>query len=131
MPPHAGASSVHLKELRRDVDAVVAGSEAQGFGTDFAVDRRAEGSLRTVRQNESLPTTSVSAAASAASGGAKRVGRSGDRLVDATGEYEVIGRPYTTKGGKDARVRVQRVDNPNVTMLRTWGAHERVAVRRG
>jgi hypothetical protein len=48
-----------------------------------------------------------------------------------TGEYEVLGRPYTTKGGKDARVRVQRVDNPNVTMLRTWAAHERVAVRRG
>jgi hypothetical protein len=46
----------------------------------------------------------------------------GDRLVDASGEYEVIGRPYTTKGGKDARVRVQRVDNPDVTMLRTWAA---------
>jgi hypothetical protein len=29
----------------------------------------------------------------------------GDRLVDASGEYEVIGRPHTTKGGKDARVR--------------------------
>jgi hypothetical protein len=54
----------------------------------------------------------------------------GDRLGDASGEYEVIGQPYTTKGGKDARVRVQRVDNPNVTMLRTWAAHERVSVKR-
>jgi hypothetical protein len=55
----------------------------------------------------------------------------GDRIMDATGEYEVIGRPYTTERGKNARVRVQRVDNPYVTMLRTWAAHERVAVRRG
>jgi hypothetical protein len=28
--------------------------------------------------------------------------RVGDRLADATGEYEVIGRPYTTAGGKTA-----------------------------
>jgi hypothetical protein len=54
----------------------------------------------------------------------------GDRLVDETGEYEVIGRPYTTAAGKNARVRVQRVDNPEVTMIRSWAAHERVAVRR-
>jgi hypothetical protein len=33
----------------------------------------------------------------------------GDRLADETGEWEVIGPPYTTAGGKDARVRVQRV----------------------
>jgi hypothetical protein len=54
----------------------------------------------------------------------------GDRLVDETGEYEVVGRPYTTAAGKNARVRVQRVDNRDVTMLRTWAAHERVTVRR-
>jgi hypothetical protein len=53
----------------------------------------------------------------------------GDRLVDETGEYEAIGRPYTTAAGKNAHVRVQRVDNPDVTMTRTWAAHERVAVR--
>ena len=54
----------------------------------------------------------------------------GDRLVDEMGEWEVVGRPYTTAGGKNARVRVQRVGEPAVTDLRTWGAHERVAVRR-
>jgi hypothetical protein len=54
----------------------------------------------------------------------------GDRIVDATGEYEVIGRPYVTTGGKDVHVRVQRVDRPDVTMIRSWAAHERVAVRR-
>jgi len=53
----------------------------------------------------------------------------GDRLTDETGEYEVIGRPYTTAGGKTANVRVKRVDS-DVTMIRTWGAHERVAVNR-
>jgi hypothetical protein len=29
--------------------------------------------------------------------------RVGDRLTDETGEYEVIGRPYTTGGGKTAK----------------------------
>ena len=56
--------------------------------------------------------------------------RIGDRLIDETGEWEVVGRTYTTAGGKNARVRVQRVGQPAVSELRTWGAHERVAVRR-
>lgn len=54
----------------------------------------------------------------------------GDRLVDETGEWEVVGRPYTTAGGKNARVRVQRVGEPAVTDLRTWGTHERISVKR-
>ena len=33
----------------------------------------------------------------------------GDRLTDETGEWEVIGRPYTTAGGTTARVRVKKV----------------------
>jgi len=53
----------------------------------------------------------------------------GDRLTDETGEYEVIGRPYTTAAGKNAHVRVKRVDS-DVTMIRTYGAHERVSVKR-
>jgi hypothetical protein len=56
--------------------------------------------------------------------------RVGDRLADETGEWEVIGRPYTTAGGKTARLRVQRVRQPNVAPIRSWGAHERVNVRR-
>src|SRR5512138_1589961 len=55
----------------------------------------------------------------------------GDRIEDETGEYEIIGRPYTTNMGKDAHVRVKRVDNAEVTMIRTYAAHERIAVRRG
>ena len=31
-------------------------------------------------------------------------------MTDSTGEWEVIGRPYTTAGGKNSHVRVQRVD---------------------
>ena len=54
----------------------------------------------------------------------------GDRLADETGAYEVIGRPYTTNGGKDVHVRVKRVDNAEVTMIRNWSAHERVTVIR-
>jgi hypothetical protein len=54
----------------------------------------------------------------------------GDRLADETGEWGVIGRPYTTAGGKTARVRVQRVGQPDTAALRSWGAHERVSVKR-
>ena len=54
----------------------------------------------------------------------------GDRLADETGEWEVIGRPYTTAGGKDARVRVQRAGKPGGTEIRIWRAHERVSVKR-
>jgi hypothetical protein len=54
----------------------------------------------------------------------------GDRLTDETGEYEIIGRPYTTQMGKNVHVRVQRVDNTEVTMIRTYAAHERVSVKR-
>jgi hypothetical protein len=53
----------------------------------------------------------------------------GDRLSDETGDWEVIGRPYTTAGGKDARVRVQRMGKPSDTEIRIWRARERVSVR--
>jgi len=43
-------------------------------------------------------------------------------MTDSTGEWEVVGRPYTTAGGKSAHVRVQRVDNPGVTETRMGGA---------
>jgi hypothetical protein len=54
----------------------------------------------------------------------------GDRFVNETGMWEVASRPYTTNAGKDAHVRVKKVGQPDVTELRTWGADERVAVRR-
>jgi hypothetical protein len=56
--------------------------------------------------------------------------RIGDRLTDETGEYEIIGRPYTTNVGKDACVRVRRVGQPDVTEIRVWRAHERISVKR-
>jgi hypothetical protein len=56
--------------------------------------------------------------------------RVGDRLVDESGEWEVIGRPYTVTGGKYARVRVQMLGQPAASGLKTWGAHERVNVKR-
>jgi hypothetical protein len=54
----------------------------------------------------------------------------GDRLTDETAEWEIIGRPYTTNMGKNAHVRVRRVDQPEVTEIRTWAAHERISVKR-
>jgi hypothetical protein len=43
---------------------------------------------------------------------------------------EIIGRPYTTNAGKDVHVRVRRVDNAEVTTIRMYAAHERIAMRR-
>ncbi len=54
----------------------------------------------------------------------------GDRLSDETGEWEVANRPHTTAGGKIAHARVRKVDQPAVVEERTWGAHERVEVKR-
>jgi hypothetical protein len=54
----------------------------------------------------------------------------GDRMTDSTGEWEVVGHPFTTAGGKNAQVRLQRVDKTGVTEIRTWGAHEKVSVKR-
>jgi hypothetical protein len=54
----------------------------------------------------------------------------GDRIIDETGAYEVVGRPYTTAAGKNAHVRVRRVDNAEVAMIRSYSAHERISVKR-
>ena len=54
----------------------------------------------------------------------------GDKFSDESGEWEVIGHPYTTAGGKNTNVRVQRMDKPGVTETRTWGSYEKVSVRR-
>jgi hypothetical protein len=55
----------------------------------------------------------------------------GDRLVDETGTWEVSSRPYTPNAaGADAHVRVKKVGQPEVTEIRSWGAHERVSVKR-
>jgi hypothetical protein len=47
----------------------------------------------------------------------------GDGLTDETGEYEVIGRPYTTNAGKDVHVRVQGIlprSNAQAARHRGW-----------
>jgi hypothetical protein len=42
----------------------------------------------------------------------------------------IIAYAYTTAGGKDARVRVQRVGKLGGAEIRIWRAHERVRVKR-
>jgi hypothetical protein len=54
----------------------------------------------------------------------------GDRMTDSTGEWGIIGHPYTTNGGKNAHVRVQRADTPSVMETRLWGSYEKVTVIR-
>ena len=53
----------------------------------------------------------------------------GDRFADETGEWEVVGRPFTTAGGKNAHARVRKVSQPGLADLPTWGAHKKVRVR--
>jgi hypothetical protein len=57
--------------------------------------------------------------------------RLGDVLADEIAEWRVIGRPYTTVGGKVVNIRVESLKQPGVTQMRAYDAHERVAVRRG
>jgi len=56
--------------------------------------------------------------------------RVGDHLVDEIGECEVIGKPFSTGAGRVVHVRVRKVDQPDWTDLRSWGAHERLKVKR-
>jgi hypothetical protein len=44
--------------------------------------------------------------------------RIGDRLVDETGEWEVIAPLYRSPGGKNAGARVRRVGRHDVTKIR-------------
>jgi hypothetical protein len=50
-------------------------------------------------------------------------------MIDSTGEWEVVARPYTTAGGKNSHVRLQRVDKPGVTEVRISGVFEKVSVK--
>ncbi|PYN82406.1 MAG: hypothetical protein DMD96_06115 [Candidatus Rokuibacteriota bacterium] len=54
----------------------------------------------------------------------------GDRFADETGEWEVVGRPYSTAGGKTVHARVKRIDQPASVEVRSWDAFKRISVRR-
>jgi len=54
----------------------------------------------------------------------------GDLLVVEQSEWEIIGRPFATAGGKTVHARVRKVGQRDLTDLRTWDAHEHVTVRR-
>jgi hypothetical protein len=54
----------------------------------------------------------------------------GDRIVDERSEWKVIGKPYSTSGGKIVNVRMESMNRPGVTTVQVWGAHERVRVKR-
>jgi len=56
--------------------------------------------------------------------------RVGDRLTDETGEWEVIGQPYTTAGGRVVHARVQRIGEPGSWEIRNWDASRRISAKR-
>ena len=51
-------------------------------------------------------------------------------LPELDGDEGVIGRPYTTAGGKNAQVRLQQVGQSATFPDLSWGAYERVSVKR-
>ena len=55
----------------------------------------------------------------------------GDRFSDETGEWKIITRPWTTNAGKLVHAAVQKLGDPSTKGDKTWGAHERLAIRRG
>jgi hypothetical protein len=57
--------------------------------------------------------------------------RPGDLLADERAEWRVVGRPYSTAGGKTVNVRVESVKHPSVFEVRAWSAHEHLTVTRG
>jgi hypothetical protein len=54
----------------------------------------------------------------------------GDRFTDEEGEWEIVTRPWTTHGGKMVHSSVQKPGDPSTKRDTTWGAHERLAIRR-
>ncbi len=54
----------------------------------------------------------------------------GDRFADETGEWQVVGRPYSTAGGKIVHARVRKIDQPASAEVRTWDAFTRISVKR-
>jgi hypothetical protein len=57
--------------------------------------------------------------------------RTGDRITDETGEWEIIAFVVCGRPGKNVHARMKKVGQPDVTEMRTWSAHERISVTRG
>jgi hypothetical protein len=54
-----------------------------------------------------------------------------DRFTAEDGIWEVVNRPWSSRGGTLVHVTVQKPGDPNTRCDKTWGAHERLAIRRG
>lgn len=54
----------------------------------------------------------------------------GDTFTDEEGDWTITGHPYTMREGKVVHATVQRPGDPASAKERTWGAHERLTVRR-
>jgi hypothetical protein len=53
------------------------------------------------------------------------------RATDEDGKrWEVVTRPWTTNAGKLVHASVQKPGDPSTKRDKTWGAHERLAIRR-
>jgi hypothetical protein len=53
-----------------------------------------------------------------------------DRVIDEEGAWEVVNRPWSTRGGKLIHATVQKPGEPSTRRDKSWGAHQRVSVKR-
>jgi hypothetical protein len=56
--------------------------------------------------------------------------RLGDRFTDEAGTWEIVDPPSTQRGGKEVKIRVQRVEEPGTLRDQWWPAYRRVTVIR-
>jgi len=56
--------------------------------------------------------------------------RIGARVVDANGEWEVIGGPWSMAAGETVHVFTQGPSDPGTKRELAWAAHEKITVRR-
>jgi len=56
--------------------------------------------------------------------------RIGDAFTDATGTWEVVGRPTTQRGGKGVKATTQSPGEPQTRRDHWWPAHEKVTLTR-
>ena len=56
--------------------------------------------------------------------------RIGDRVINANGEWEVIGGPWSIAAGETVYVFIQRPGDPSTKRELAWAMREKITVRR-
>jgi hypothetical protein len=99
---------------------------AEGIGTG----PRSRGVAAVARPKGSRPTKKKSQEQRTAGSVLPMELRVGDRFTHGSGEWEITGHPFTSRGGKVVHPRVKQIGELAVTEERSRGAHGKVTARR-